>query len=137
MSKLILFLTYFAIGILPTNVLAKMGSLFPEPEGKYGSSGGVGIEVILFILILLWLVYIAYADLFHNFKEWGLRRERGEKKSKLVWNKKIFLIILFLSFFLSLPVLVWIQKYGIEYNRLADSIFVYVVSVFLFYFFRR
>jgi len=137
MSKLILFLAYFAIGILPTNVLAKMGSLFPEPEGEYASSGGVSIVAILFLLILLWAVFAAYSDLFHNFKEWQLRREKGEKKSKMVWNKETLIFLLGFGFLLSLPFLVWIQKYGIEYNRLEDSIFVYVVSMFLLYFFRR
>jgi len=50
--KKILFLTYFALGILPTNVLAKMGDAFPGSGG-----GGLLNEIFGFILLTGFIIY--------------------------------------------------------------------------------
>ena len=137
MKKITLLLAFYILDFLPTIVFAKMGSLFPEPEDEYRSGGSIDGIIIIFWIVMLVGVFMSYSALFDGFKEWQLRRARGEKKSKMVWTKKILILILVVGFFLSFPFLVWIQKYGIEYNRLEDSIFVYVVSVFLLFFFRE
>jgi hypothetical protein len=128
--------SFFILEFLPTTVFAKMGHIFPDSSG-----GGEGV-LILFWIIIIGLVFFSYIGLVDNIKDWRAKRERNEKIPKLKLTLKDFepyLIfgLLFFGFFISLPFLFWISKYGVERTQLEDGIFVYIVAISILFFFRR
>jgi hypothetical protein len=72
--KKIMPLAYSVLGILPSNVLAKMGYLFPEDE--YRSGGGFPFfDFIVVILIAGWF----YKTFIDDVLSWKERRRNKEK----------------------------------------------------------
>jgi len=100
--KKILPLAYFVLGILPTNVLAKMGSLFPEDE--YGSGGGFPIFDFIVIIVISGWFYKTFID---DVLSWKDRRKNKEKIDFRFIREELggFLFIYSLrGIFLALPI---------------------------------